>query len=239
MEEHSAIGERILGEGGRLRGDCAHRSSSPRAHGRQRLSRSASRTRDSDHLPHHRGGRRLQRYDVRSAVQRCHAKSCSTLPARASAGTQFDTTVVAAFEAILAGAGETYLSGVRPDFALEAQRQPALPPSGRKRRLGLVGLHRPLGAQDHRLEADYVRRLLEDMADVDLGRALRDKSRVAISALVIPCASRSSTSRSSCEDTKRIVEIGQADLDSSAPCKFVVMPDADGLAQRRVPPDHR
>ena len=43
-------------------------------------------------------------------------------------GTQFDTAVVAAFEAILAGASETYLSGVRPDFAIEAQRQPALVP---------------------------------------------------------------------------------------------------------------
>lgn len=35
---------------------------------------------------------------------------------------QFDTTVVAAFEAILAGASETYLSGARADFAVEAQR---------------------------------------------------------------------------------------------------------------------
>jgi putative nucleotidyltransferase with HDIG domain len=43
-----------------------------------------------------------------------------------AAETQFDTTVVAAFEAILAGAGETYLSGARADFALEAQRHPAL-----------------------------------------------------------------------------------------------------------------
>jgi hypothetical protein len=42
-----------------------------------------------------------------------------------AAGTQFDTTVVAAFEAILAGASETYLSGVRPDFAIEAQRHRA------------------------------------------------------------------------------------------------------------------
>ena len=45
-----------------------------------------------------------------------------------AAGTQFDTTVVAAFEAILSGASETYLSGIRSDFALEAQRQPALMP---------------------------------------------------------------------------------------------------------------
>ena len=43
-----------------------------------------------------------------------------------AAGTQFDITVVAAFEAILAGASETYLSGVRSDFAVEAQRQPLL-----------------------------------------------------------------------------------------------------------------
>jgi putative nucleotidyltransferase with HDIG domain len=43
-------------------------------------------------------------------------------------GSQFDTTVVAAFEAILATAGETYLSGVRADFAIEAQRHAALSP---------------------------------------------------------------------------------------------------------------
>lgn len=35
---------------------------------------------------------------------------------------QFDTTVVAAFEAILAGAPDAYLSGAHADFALEAQR---------------------------------------------------------------------------------------------------------------------
>jgi putative nucleotidyltransferase with HDIG domain len=45
-----------------------------------------------------------------------------------AAGTQFDTNIVAAFEAILAGACETYLSGLRPDFTVEAQRQPALLP---------------------------------------------------------------------------------------------------------------
>jgi putative nucleotidyltransferase with HDIG domain len=45
-----------------------------------------------------------------------------------AAGTQFDVSVVAAFEAILAGAGETYLSGARRDFTIEAQRQPALVP---------------------------------------------------------------------------------------------------------------
>ena len=41
-------------------------------------------------------------------------------------GSQFDTTIVAAFEAILAEASELYLAGARPDFALEAQRHPSL-----------------------------------------------------------------------------------------------------------------
>jgi putative nucleotidyltransferase with HDIG domain len=36
-------------------------------------------------------------------------------------GTQFDTTVVAAFEAILATAGESYLAGDREDFSLDVQ----------------------------------------------------------------------------------------------------------------------
>jgi putative nucleotidyltransferase with HDIG domain len=42
--------------------------------------------------------------------------------------TQFDTTVVAAFEAILAGARDSYLAGVSANFAIEAQRQPRLTP---------------------------------------------------------------------------------------------------------------
>jgi putative nucleotidyltransferase with HDIG domain len=41
-------------------------------------------------------------------------------------GSQFDTSVTAAFEAILATASEAYLSGASADFALEAQRQPLL-----------------------------------------------------------------------------------------------------------------
>jgi putative nucleotidyltransferase with HDIG domain len=43
-----------------------------------------------------------------------------------AADTQFDTSVVAAFEAVLAGASTTYLSGLRADFALESVRHPAL-----------------------------------------------------------------------------------------------------------------
>ena len=41
-------------------------------------------------------------------------------------GSQFDTTVAAAFEAILATANEPYLSGASADFALEAHRHPVL-----------------------------------------------------------------------------------------------------------------
>lgn len=41
---------------------------------------------------------------------------------------QFDTTVVAAFEAILAGANESYLSGLSRDFALETKRHAAFAP---------------------------------------------------------------------------------------------------------------
>jgi putative nucleotidyltransferase with HDIG domain len=41
-------------------------------------------------------------------------------------GTQFDTTVVAAFEAILATAAESYRCGAHADFSVEAQRQPSL-----------------------------------------------------------------------------------------------------------------
>jgi putative nucleotidyltransferase with HDIG domain len=42
------------------------------------------------------------------------------------AGAQFDTSVVAAFEAILTQASEPYRLGARADFAVEAQRHPAL-----------------------------------------------------------------------------------------------------------------
>ena len=41
-------------------------------------------------------------------------------------GTQFDTTVVAAFEAILAQADESYLAGAEGEFKLEAHRHPVL-----------------------------------------------------------------------------------------------------------------
>ncbi len=48
---------------------------------------------------------------------------------RQAAGTQFDPEVVAAFDVILESAGEGYSSGVRADFALEAQAHPELQPA--------------------------------------------------------------------------------------------------------------
>jgi putative nucleotidyltransferase with HDIG domain len=46
-----------------------------------------------------------------------------------AAGTQFDAEVVAAFDAILEKASQTYSSGARADFALEAQAHPELQPA--------------------------------------------------------------------------------------------------------------
>ena len=43
-----------------------------------------------------------------------------------AAGTQFDPEVAAAFDEILETASETYSSGARSDFALEAQAHPEL-----------------------------------------------------------------------------------------------------------------
>jgi putative nucleotidyltransferase with HDIG domain len=43
-----------------------------------------------------------------------------------AAGTQFDPEVVAAFDELLENASETYSSGARADFALEAQAHPEL-----------------------------------------------------------------------------------------------------------------
>ena len=48
---------------------------------------------------------------------------------RQAAGTQFDLDVVAAFDGILERASETYSSGARADFALEAQSHPELMPN--------------------------------------------------------------------------------------------------------------
>ena len=128
MEEHSEIGERILGKVD----DYAEIARIVRHH-HERM--------DGNGYPDRLPGPAIPVLSRIIAVADAYNAMTSGRPYRdampsrvarfrlaQAAGTQFDTSVVAAFEAILAGACETYLSGARPDFALEAQRQPALVP---------------------------------------------------------------------------------------------------------------
>jgi HD-GYP domain-containing protein (c-di-GMP phosphodiesterase class II) len=128
MEEHSAIGERIL----RKVDDYAEIATIVRHH-HERM--------DGNGYPDRLLGEEIPIVSRIIAVADAYNAMTSGRPYRdampsrvarfrlaQAAGTQFDTTVVAAFEAVLARASETYLSGVRPDFAVEAQRQPALVP---------------------------------------------------------------------------------------------------------------
>jgi putative nucleotidyltransferase with HDIG domain len=125
MEEHSAIGERILAKVD----DYAEIARVVRHH-HERV--------DGNGYPDRVSGDEIPLLSRIIAVADAYNAMTSGRPYRdampsrvarfrlaQAAGTQFDTTVVAAFEAILAGASETYLSGVRPDFAIEAQRHRA------------------------------------------------------------------------------------------------------------------
>lgn len=124
MEEHSAIGERILGKVD----DYAEIARIVRHH-HERM--------DGNGYPDRLRGDEVPVVSRIIAVADAYNAMTSGRPYRdampsrvarfrlaQAAGTQFDITVVAAFEAILAGASETYLSGARPDFTVEAQRQP-------------------------------------------------------------------------------------------------------------------
>jgi putative nucleotidyltransferase with HDIG domain len=128
MEEHSEIGERILGKVD----DYAEIARIVRHH-HERM--------DGNGYPDRLPGSAIPLLSRILAVADAYNAMTSGRPYRdampsrvarfrlaQAAGTQFDTSVVAAFEAILAGACETYLSGARPDFTIEAQRQPALVP---------------------------------------------------------------------------------------------------------------
>ena len=128
MEEHSVIGERILAKVEDY-SDIA------------RIVRSHHERVDGQGYPDRLTGAEIPVVSKIIAVADAYNAMTSGRPYRdampsrvarfrlaQAAGSQFDTTVVAAFEAILAGASETYLSGARPDFTVEAQRQPALMP---------------------------------------------------------------------------------------------------------------
>jgi putative nucleotidyltransferase with HDIG domain len=124
MEEHSAIGERILAKVD----DYAEIAGVVRHH-HERM--------DGNGYPDRLRGEEIPIVSRIIAVADAYNAMTSGRPYRdampsrvarfrlaQAAGTQFDTTVVAAFEAILAGASETYLSGDRSDFTVEAQRLP-------------------------------------------------------------------------------------------------------------------
>ncbi len=126
MEEHSAIGERILGKVDDY-GEIA------------RIVRHHHERMDGNGYPDRLCGDEIPIISRIIAVADAYNAMTSGRPYRdampsrvarfrlaQATGTQFDTTVVAAFEAILAGAGETYLSGARSDFTVEAQRQPVV-----------------------------------------------------------------------------------------------------------------
>ena len=134
MEEHSAIGERILGKVDDY-GEIA------------RVVRHHHERMDGNGYPDRLHGDEIPVVSRIIAVADAYNAMTSGRPYRdampsrvarfrlAQAAAPSSTrAVVAAFEAILAGAGETYLSGATSDFNVEAQRQPL---AVVQRRLGL------------------------------------------------------------------------------------------------------
>jgi putative nucleotidyltransferase with HDIG domain len=126
MEEHSAIGERILGKV-----DDYNEIARIVRHHHERIDGNGYPDRLlADEIPI--VSRIIAVADAYNAMTsgRPYRDAMPSRVARfrlaQASGTQFDISVVAAFEAILAGACETYLSGARPDFTVEGQRQPLL-----------------------------------------------------------------------------------------------------------------
>jgi putative nucleotidyltransferase with HDIG domain len=126
MEEHSAIGERILAEVDDYT-DIA------------RIVRHHHERVDGEGYPDRLAAEEIPLISRILAVADAYNAMTSGRPYRdampsrvarlrlaQAVGSQFDTTVVAAFEAILATASDPYLAGARADFALEAQRHSSL-----------------------------------------------------------------------------------------------------------------
>jgi len=122
MEEHSAIGERILSNVD----DYAEIAKIVRHHHERMDGNGYPDRMSGDDIP--LISRIIGVADAYNAMTsgRPYREAMPSRVARMrlaqAVETQFDTTIVAAFEAILAGASENYRSGVRADFALEAQR---------------------------------------------------------------------------------------------------------------------
>jgi putative nucleotidyltransferase with HDIG domain len=124
MEKHSEIGERILAKVD----DYAEIASIVRHH-HERV--------DGEGYPDRIGGAAIPPISRIIAVADAYNAMTSDRPYRdampsrvarlrlaQAVGSQFDTTIVAAFEAILATATEEYRSGTRLDFGLESSRHP-------------------------------------------------------------------------------------------------------------------
>lgn len=126
MEEHSVIGERIL----RNVDDYAEIAGIVRHHHERVDGGGYPDLLDSDSIP--LLSRIISVADAYNAMtsDRPYRDAMPSRVARLrlaqAVECQFDTTVVAAFEAILAGADETYRTGTRADFTLEAQEEQPL-----------------------------------------------------------------------------------------------------------------
>jgi putative nucleotidyltransferase with HDIG domain len=128
MEEHSVIGERILANVD----DYAQIATIVRHHHERMDGNGYPDGLPGDEIP--LISRIIAVADAYNAMTsgRPYRDAMPTRVARfrlaQAASTQFDTTIVAAFEAILAGSKESYLSGLSADFGIEVQRQPAMRP---------------------------------------------------------------------------------------------------------------
>ena len=125
MEQHAAIGERILGKVDNYREIAAIVR-----HHHERI--------DGNGYPDRRVGDQIPLLSRIIAVADAYNAMTSDRPYREAmpsrvarlrlaqaVETQFDTSVVAAFEAVLAGASELYRSGAQPQFSLGTQEESA------------------------------------------------------------------------------------------------------------------
>ena len=178
MEEHSVIGERILANVD----DYAEIAKIVRHHHERMDGNGYPDAIPGDEIP--LISRIIAVADAYNAMTsgRPYRDAMPTRVARfrlaQAASTQFDTTIVAAFEAILAGSKESYLSGLSADFGVEVQRQPSMRPLA----VAQTGLIRRTVASrvrtQRRLETALDPKLLKYVVDVGFGRARADHERV-------------------------------------------------------------
>ena len=115
MQEHSAIGEGILKHVD-LYTDVAKLSDTITNGSTVRVIPTDCRETNSGAVEDHRRCGRLQRYDIQRSYREAMPSRVARLRLAQAVESQFDTSAVAAFEAILAGATEEYRTAKRPDF---------------------------------------------------------------------------------------------------------------------------